>query len=211
MTYNPLIRLLGSSLLTAVLLVGSRPLHAQNAGDFQITKIEVSMPPTPLVTFSGTPRGTGNSKKWLEIEASFFWKPSLSTTKYSDNVVLNYYVLLKNPSVQFPHGTLLSGQVTHSGFPSRQIEQGDLKSVMYISPRTLEQFFQGRVPFSSDSAVVDVGVTISQQGQVVAMKSYKGTGAWWLQMQQTSGFLLNKDETPFAPLYWDYYEPVKKQ
>jgi hypothetical protein len=26
---------------------------------------------------------------------------------------------------------------------------------------------------------------------------------------QVAGFLLNKNETPFAPLYWDRYEQIK--
>ena len=51
----------------------------------------------------------------------------------------------------------------------------------------------------------------SRQGQIVAEKDLKGTGEWWTQFQQINGYLLNKNETPFAPLYWDYYEPVKKQ
>jgi len=28
-------------------------------------------------------------------------------------------------------------------------------------------------------------------------------------MPQISGFVLNKNETPFAPLYWDRYEQIK--
>jgi hypothetical protein len=28
-------------------------------------------------------------------------------------------------------------------------------------------------------------------------------------MQQVNGYVLNKNETPFAPLVWDYYEAIK--
>jgi hypothetical protein len=32
---------------------------------------------------------------------------------------------------------------------------------------------------------------------------------WYANMSQVSGFVLNKNETPFAPLYWDRYEQIK--
>jgi hypothetical protein len=191
----------------AFLLGGTHSLHAQVNTEFQITKIVPSMPTTPAITFSGADKASGSAKKWLEIEVWFLWKSRLATDKFSDDLVFNYYVLLANRSQIAPQGTLLSGQVTHTAIPANQ---SNLKSVMYVSPRALERFFDGKIPSSSESAIVDIGVTISRQGQVVAEKSLKGSGAWWPQFQQTSGFLLDKDATPFAPLYWDYYEPVKK-
>jgi hypothetical protein len=75
----------------------------------------------------------------------------------------------------------------------------------------MERLFDGKAPTSAPSAIVDIGVTISKQGQVVAQKSLKGSGVWWPQYQQTPDYLLNKSETPFASLNWEYYEPVKKQ
>ena len=183
-------------------------LRAQAGTEFQITKIDPSLPTTPAPSFSGTQKATGSPKKWLEVEVSFSWNPRTTTDKYADELTFNYYVLLANRSMAFPQGTLLSGQVTHTAVPAGQ---NDLKSVMYVSPRTLERYFDGKIPSSASSAVVDIGVTISYKGQVVAMKSLKGSGEWWPQFQQTTGALLNKSETPFAPLYWDYYEAIKKQ
>lgn len=194
-------------LTTFACLIGlATPLTAQVNSEFQITKIEPSMPLTPAFSFNGTQKIT-TPKKWLEVEISFTWKPRLATDKYSDDLLFSYYVLLANRSSATPQGTLLTGQVTHTSVPANQ---ADLKSVMYVSPRTLEHFFDGKIPPSKDSAIVDIGVTISKQGQVVASKSLKGSGDWWPQYQQTPGLLLNKNETPFAPLYWDYYEAVKK-
>jgi hypothetical protein len=84
-----------------------------------------------------------------------------------------------------------------------------MNSVMYVSPRTLERFFGGKTPNNITAAVVDVGVTITKQGQLVAEASWQGRGQWWLNYQQVSGYVLNKSETPFAPLAWDYYEAIK--
>ncbi|MEI6323443.1 MAG: Amuc_1102 family pilus-like protein [bacterium] len=194
---------------TLFLFGGILSLHAQINTAFQITKIDLSMPNTPAITSDMPAKSTGMPKKWLEVDVSFNWKSTLNTEKYADDVVVNYYILLANKSIAFPQGTLLTGQVTHTAIPANS--QTELRSVMFVAPRTLERFFDGRVPSSKETAIVDIGVTISRQGQVVASKSLKGTGDWWPQYPQTPGYLLNKNETPFAPLCWDYYEPIKKQ
>lgn len=185
-------------------------LHAQLNTEFQITKIEPSMPSTPAISSDAAPKPTGMPKKWLVVDVSFNWKPRLATEKYADDVVVNYYILLANKSIAFPQGTLLTGQVTHTAIPANS--QTELRSAIFAAPRTLERFFEGKPPTSKETAIIDIGVTISRQGQIVASKSLKSTtGEWWPQYPQTPGYLLNKNETPFAPLYWDYYEPIKKQ
>ena len=202
--------LLLSVLAAAGYLGSTSPLQAQVNTEFQITKIDPSMPMTPAITSDIPPKSAGGMpKKWLDVDVSFTWKPRLTTDKFADDVVVNYYILLANKSALFPQGTLLSGQVMHTSIPANS--QSELRSVMFVSPRTLERFFDGRVPASKESAIFDIGVTISHLGQVVASKSFKSpAGDWWPQYQQTAGYLLNKNETPFAPLFWDYYEAVKK-
>jgi hypothetical protein len=193
----------------ASLLLGSLSLSAQNSGGFTISKIEPAIVTTPAISYSGASLKSSHPKNWMEIEVSFGWQPSPPPAeKYADDIVLDYYVLLANKSAATPQGTLLTGQVTHMSVPAMQ---NDLKSVMYVSPRAMERFFAGKIPSSAASAIVDIGITISRQGQIVAQKSLKSPGAWWPQYQKTSGFLLNKNETPFASLNTDYYEAVKKQ
>jgi len=195
---------------TVALLLAAAPLTtAQTPTEFAITKIEPQIVTTPAVSYSGAPQKPGRPKSWMEIETTFAWQPAGNQVeKYSDDLVLNYYVLLSNKSAQFPQGALLTGQTTLASVPARQ---NDLKSVIYLSPRSMERFFEGKIPTSVSAAVVDIGVTLSKQGQVVAQKSLKSNGAWWPQFQQTPGYLLNKPETPFASLNWDYYESVKRQ
>ena len=41
--------------------------------------------------------------------------------------------------------------------------------------------------------------------QVLPAQQPSGTAT----LQQVPGLLLNKNETPFAPLYWDRYEQIK--
>ena len=195
----------------AFLLFGGLSLHSQNATGFVISKIEPAIVTTPTISYSGATQKPSRPKSWMEIEVTFGWHPTTPLNpaeKYADDIVLDYYVLLSNKSALSPQGTLLTGQVTHTSVPAMQ---NDLKSVMYVSPRTLERLFDGKIPSSTSSAIVDIGVTISRQGQLVAQKSLKSAGVWWPQYQKTSGYLLSKNETPFASLNPDYYEAVKKQ
>lgn len=196
------------TLLAAILLVLISPfLEAQTSSEFAITRIEPQIVTRPAVNYSGATQKTVQPKSWLEIEVTFA-SQSASPEKYTDDLVINYYVLLSNKTTAFPQGALLTGQTALTSVPAKQ---NDLKSVIYLSPRSMERLFDGKAPTSSSSAIVDIGVTLTKQGQVVAQKSLKGSGVWWPQFQQTPGYLLNKSETPFASLNWEYYEQVKKQ
>ena len=180
-----------------------------------ISKVDVHLVTAPAISYSGAPSKLVASKKWMEIETTFAWQPLSGTDFYSDDLTVDYYVLLKNPSIKYPEGALLTGKTALSGVPAKSLDQknGELKTVIYLSPRQLERLFNGRPPSDENSAVNDIGVTISKQGKVIAQKSLHGNLGWWSlpKYQQTPGFLLNKSETPFAALNWDYYEAVKKQ
>jgi hypothetical protein len=56
----------------------------------------------------------------------------------------------------------------------------------------------------------NVAVQILQKGIVKDELSFTRTsGQWYAGLPAVSGFVLNKNETPFAPLYWDRYEQIK--
>lgn len=181
---------------------------AQKANtEFQINAITPDLVTTPEYSINYGPKNkkVSKNKDFVELEVSFDWQPEAKEPKFLDDLTINYYVLLDNKSRENPKGTLLVGSVTHTAIPQAK----GMNSVMYISPRTLERFFEGKSPSTVKSAIVDVGVTITQQGQLVAEKSWKGKGQWWSSLQQVNGYVLNKSETPFAPLAWDYYEAIK--
>ena len=175
--------------------------------EFSITKVTPDLVTTPEynVNFGPKNKRVSKNKEFLEVEASFDWQPKDRDAKFLDEVTVNYYILLNNKSRENPEGTLLAGSVTHVAIPAAK----GLNSVMYVSPRTLERFFDGKLPTSASSAISDIGVTITKQGQLVAEYVLKGRGQWWNSMQQVNGYVLNKNETPFAPLVWDYYEAIK--
>jgi len=188
------------SALFCGLLLSALPvsLHAQQIqpGTFKIDKITPSIIQTPQYQYSGEIRNPagGQYGKWLEVEVQFESLLDVS------ELTVKYYVLLNNQAQ-----TVLYGEVTHVNVPKSH----ELYSVMYVSPRSLASLFAG-VPVTAGSAKV-VGVQLLVKGQVVAETSSKAsaTGEWWGQYQQATGFMLNKNETPFAPLYWDRYEAIK--
>ena len=175
--------------------------------EFNIVKISPDLVTTPEYSFNYGPKNkkVARNKDFLEVEVSFDWQPKNAKPEFLDELTFNYYILLNNKSRENPEGTLLTGSVTHVAIPQAKA----MNSVMYISPRTLERFFEGKSPTTASAAVIDVGVTITKQGQLVAEASWKGRGQWWSELQQVSGYVLNKSETPFAPLAWDYYEAIK--
>jgi hypothetical protein len=197
------------SLLTVAMIVGAVfATHAQQINpDFKINKITPDFTTTPEYNFSYGPKNkrVTKNKDFLEVEVSFDWQPRDKKPEFLDELTFNYYILLNNKSRENPQETLLTGTVTHVAIP----QATSMNSVMYVSPRTLERFFAGKAPNNVTAAVVDVGVTITKQGQLVAEASWKGRGQWWSNYQQVSGYVLNKSETPFAPLAWDYYEAIK--
>jgi hypothetical protein len=188
-------------------LVAAQAGAQQLSRDFQITKLTPDMVTTPEYNVSFGPKNkkVPKNKDWLEVEVAFDWQPKDKKPEFLDELTFNYYILLDNKSRENPQGTLLTGSVTHVAIPQARA----MHSVMYVSPRTLERFFEGKIPGTAASAVIDVGVTITKQGQLVAESSWKGRGQWWTTLQQVTGYVLNKNETPFAPLAWDYYEAIK--
>ena len=193
-------------LLLAVITLSSVAAQ-QSSKDFEILKITPDLTTTPEYSFSFGPKNkkVQKNKDWLELEVSFSWQPKVAKPEFLDELTFNYFILLNNKSREYPQGTLLTGSVTHVAIQQAKA----MNSVMYISPRTLERFFEGKTPTSASAAVTDVGVTITKQGQLVAEASWKGRGQWWNALQQVGGYVLNKNDTPFAPLAWDYYEAIK--
>ena len=79
---------------------------------------------------------------------------------------------------------------------------------MYVSPRTLTRFAGNRA--LTPNSVQNIAAQIVQQGaDKDEMSLVRAAPQWYAAVPQISGFVLNKNETPFAPLYWDRYEQIK--
>lgn len=168
--------------------------HAQNrpAADFQITKISKNLITAPQFSYTGAQQyQTDQRERWLEVEVEF-----ASAPEFTEELTFKYFILI--------NGKLLTGEVTHTNIAAGR----DNRSVMYVSPRTLARLMGNRAVASN--SVQNIAVQIVQQGAVKSELSQdRAAPQWFAAMPQVAGFVLNKSQTPFAPLYWDRYEQIK--
>ncbi len=160
--------------------------------EFQITRINRNFISTPQFSYTGAQQYQTNQRdRWLEIEVEF-----TATPEFTDDLTFKYFILF--------NGRLLTGEVTHTNVPAGR----DNRSVMYVSPRTLARFAGNRA--LTPNSVQNIAVQIVQQGSIKSeMSLVRAAPQWYAAVPQISGFVLNKNETPFAPLYWDRYEQIK--
>src|SRR5436189_6461709 len=178
---------------TPLITFAQGPARAPAGGDFQITKISKNLISTPQFAYAGAKQyPTDRRDRWLEVEVEFSALPDLT-----DELTFKYYILF--------NGTLLTGDVTYVNIPAGR----ENRSVMYVPPRALERFANNR-PIT-DNLFQNVAVQIAQAGAVKAEASLARAQPQWFATLQAapSGFVLNKNQTPFAPLYWDRYEQIK--
>ena len=181
-------------LILGVLLIVPWIAHAQTrpGSEFQLTKITKNLISSPQYTYNGAQQYQTNQRvQWLEVEATFAAAPA-----YTDELTFKYFILFS--------GQLLTGEVTHTNVSASR----ESRSVMYIPPAALARFNNNRAV--TINLVQNIAVQIVQQGAVKSELSLNPAPAQWFgTLPPTAGFLLNKNETPFAPLYWDRYEQIK--
>ena len=168
--------------------------QTRSAPDFQITKITKSLISTPQFAYTGGQSyQTNQGDRWLQVEVEFIAAPELT-----DELMFKYYILF--------NGNLLTGEVTHLNIPAGR----EKRSVMYVPPRALARFANNRL--ITENSCQNIAVQIVQQGTLKDEASLaKAPPQWYSAMPQVSGLLLTKDQTPFAPLYWDRYEQIKSR
>ena len=174
--------------LALVPLTCRAQIRAAGGREFQITKITKNVVATPDYG-AGQYRG-GSNDRWLEVEVEFNAAP-----EWTEELSLKYYILF--------NGRLLTGEVTHVNIPG-----GLNRSVMYVIPVAVVRFAGNRPILPS--AFQNIAVQIVQGGTVKDESSLaRAPGQWFAALSPVSGFVLNKNETPFAPLYWDRYAQIK--
>lgn len=179
-------------LLASVLVSVTALGQGRVATEFALTKITKNLITAPQFSYTGAEQFPINQRdRWLEVEAEFSAAP-----EYTDELTVKYFILI--------NGKLLSGEVTHTNVAAGR----ENRSVMYVSPRTLARLMGDRPV--GPNAVQNVAVQILQKGSVQSELSVeRAAPQWFAALPAVAGFVLNKNETPFAPLYWDRYEQIK--
>ena len=188
------------TLFALLLLACALPCPAAPGGEFAVKKVALDYPTSPDI-----PGGTIQWKpqQWVKIEVTFDAIPD-----FTEELAFNYYVLYSDRPAP---DRLFVGHVNHVDI----VKGVGLHSAMYLSPKTIQRITPrgNRVFVPSTFPIAQVTVTITKLGvsAPIAIGSYKpgSQGDWWSTLKQEEGFLVNKNETPFASLYWDYYEALK--
>lgn len=137
---------------------------------------------------------------WLEFEADF------DAMEDFPELVFKYSIILKFGQAR----KLIEGEVTHVDIPKGK----DRHSVIYLPPKTLNKLSEGK-PFTANN-VLALWVEVFAAGELVGgkFKSPIGITSEMVAKEKDAipkagDLFLNKSQTPFAPLNWDYYEAVK--
>ena len=122
-------------------------------------------------------------------------------------MTVKWYVAVKNPEGK---GVIkLSKTINHINVPIDE----EIFSSVYMSPSALKRLTGSDK--ASKGAVEAVGVEVLVDGEKVAQSAVKQKEGWWnagsLSDQSDKFPLLNKDETPFAMLWYDRYAEIQKE
>lgn len=165
---------------------------AVTSRNVKIEKIQPAVTGTPEFTVSNTTAKRSTAQKWLEIEVEF----AVEGVEMVDELTFKFDVLIS--------GKLYNGEVTHVNIPKGR----DRYTIMYISPRNLDRITGGK-PLNA-GMIENVWITISKQGQALAISSMKDKNSKAVpNLPQFPGLLTPKAETPFSVLWTDRYEAVK--
>ncbi|HEY3901671.1 MAG TPA: Amuc_1102 family pilus-like protein [Chthoniobacter sp.] len=187
--------LLCSIFSLAALTVSGLAQVAVPQGAVKIGKPQPAGIKSPEYQINSGPQKRYKIGTWLEIEV-----PYETLVDDIPELTFEYVVGIGNG----PNAKLLDGSVTYINIPSGK----DHYAVMYIPPRTLDKLTGGKPLTQSD--IANVWITAKSQGATIAVAALKPENIP-TNLPHLSGLILNKNQTPFAPLYYDRYETIKEQ
>jgi hypothetical protein len=178
--------------LTILVCCFAGSVSAQSRGsDIRLTRISRDLILAPAYNYTGGERLHESHDRWLKVEAQFAAAP-----EFTGEVTFKYYILIG--------GKILTGEVTHVNVLAGR----ELYSCMYVPPHALAYVLGNRPP--NTTSVENVAVQVVQKGKVKdELSMAPARPQWFTSLPALPGFALNKSETPFAPLFWGYYEQIK--
>jgi len=154
----------------------------------------------------------GNGKKfkpkdWLEVEVKLKVQKLKEEPKdkYLDEIKVNWNVVVKG---QDRKAYWIKKTVTYVNIPTDE----EVYVSIYLSPNTLKRITGKDRAGKGDLEAV--GGEVELAGAMVGFFSHGEKAGWWRKslkgVEVTQKFpLLDKTQTPFAPLWWDRYAEVK--
>lgn len=191
-------------------------LHAQApagqplpAVKVDIKRVTVAEQQTPQFNVNNVRDKRWRPKNWIEVDVEFDIKlpPDAGGRNGSyGSMQLNIYLALQHMTKDGKR-EVLQGTLDLQSIPAGET----CHALAFVSPATLKAIFQkDNVTASSD--IQGWGVEFIAEGQRIAGDSSVGKSPWWEKTEALAimqGQLLNKLQTPFAPLWGDYDVPVR--
>ena len=158
------------------------------AASIKLGKVMPAVVKSPEFQLSSGPQKRSKPADWLEMEIDFETKVDIEDLTFKF-------------TVQFEK-KLLDGEVTYVNIAKGR----DHYAIMYVSPKAIDKLTGGK-PMTGAS-IENVWVEVSKAGQVLGKDQHKPGPL--PNVPHITGLVLNKDETPYAPLWSDRYEAIKK-
>ncbi len=157
-------------------------------GSVKLGKVAPEVVKTPEFQIVGGQNKRSKNREWLEVEVAYETKP-----EEIDELTFKYTIMVEKK--------LLDGEVTYVNIPKDR----EHYAVMYVSPRTLEKLTGGH-PLTPAS-IENVWVEVLHSGMSLDKAAFKPTAI--PNAPHLPGLVLSKEQTPFAPLFYDRYEAVR--
>ncbi|MGI8605444.1 MAG: Amuc_1102 family pilus-like protein [Verrucomicrobiales bacterium] len=160
---------------------------------------------TPDFTVKGVTNKRWKPKEWLEIEVPFEAKAPATKrdVKVYDALTFKYYLYVNTPDAKARK--ILTAELAHINIPVGE----PMASVVYLPPAAITGLTGGGR--AAPNLISMWGVEVFNGTQLVGFLTSTGK-EWWKVNNappQTPGMLLNKSETPFAPLWFDYHATLQ--
>lgn len=191
--------------LVVAFMVGAVPSgQAQYEGArVAVTDLDFDDPLSPSFR-TGVLGVTGTRQNWLQIALEY--ETDAEDGEWINEIVLQWTVAL---TAEGKRPVLMRRRVTY-----RSIEDGDHYAVMYVRPKFIQHYFDRDTVRDND---IRVYLEILADGNRATRFRYpeRGRRAWWQAGEPNviirDDELLTRNETPFAPLEYDYYEHIIPQ
>lgn len=187
--------------MAAALFAFSSPASAEVKVDKP--KIDITIQKTPRFQISGPKEKRDTQKVWIEVEVEFKADDRSGDPKeeFIGDLEFKYFIALKAKDNKTKAYTLT---VNHTNI----LKGETLYSVAYISPMTIAKIM-GKDAIPNKSSI-EVAVEIRHGGTLKAGDATKSPSSkWWNTIPNVDGMVLNKNQTPFAPLWWDRYAEIE--
>ena len=161
-------------------------------------KVAMNQQKTPNYSVTGVTDKRWDPKTWLEFEVIFDTKVKQTKASAIDGLVAKFYMVLDNIASKEEARTLV-GEVKMMSVPANEKSA----TVLYLSPGAIEKITGSRTGAKANFW----GIEFLYNGVLVGKESSNGND-WWKSPKAypvASGILKKKSETPFAPLWGDFY------